>query len=200
MRKYQRPQGWRNESHRHYLAAKGVSTSKYLAKKKFQGFTADARPTKAELEAFSPVDSTIRRADGSVDYEAQKKEIVKLEKEGRLVKIDTAPGPEDWGYNEGGSRKDEMDSMLVSDLVEERKKKYGLKDSDSIDVDRLVKEQTLHHDAVEKLKRRIWDLEMDQANRSFVDSASKEYVRDWHSERREKIDTLKRQLKELEES
>ena len=32
MRYSSKPVGWRNESHRHYLAAKGISTKKYLAK------------------------------------------------------------------------------------------------------------------------------------------------------------------------
>lgn len=33
MKRYGKPQGWRGESHRHYLAAKGVSTKRYAAKK-----------------------------------------------------------------------------------------------------------------------------------------------------------------------
>ena len=32
MNKYKRPVGWRNESHRHYLAAKGVKTNRYMAR------------------------------------------------------------------------------------------------------------------------------------------------------------------------
>ena len=31
--KYKRPVGWKNESHRHYLAAKGVKTNRYRAHK-----------------------------------------------------------------------------------------------------------------------------------------------------------------------